>query len=664
MTDSRHSSSRNLSSRNLNSKHSSSSLASLVSKSVSQEKSRRIVSGETSQEREQSGVNTGVVDNTLSNLGFLTSRVIAADNLDLKHISKQQNEENKRLKKKIKRIRTLFMTLGVLLALVIIILQYPSDAWQNPILNYDNPSYFNYIQRLVDEGVGCLFHLAPGDRFYPPLFHFLAFLVVKIGSLFGPVSIAFAISLVWVFESGILWPLGVLLLSKNLAKRAGVTFDSLKAILIPILSVALYCFPYNLLQKGTLYAYSLATCLTPYLILFILKLLDIIFIAFDEEKREKLKPGKVANIISGFIIFFILIMLSQPRVLFTVVLFILPYFVLWCKRLISNYGKRSAPILGVFIGILVIGIAVIAVYVLRHLRSDLLWHPENWFAAHHDLSFAEAAANWFLASLNIIAIVALVIYFIIHSTEKMRLVYVPFAISYIIFTIIYIFGMTFRNGFSNIIAAPWYKDDWRVLAVLPLLVVCLLGSIELKYFNKKINIGTKFIFILIYILVLGGAIFNPQTTKSVNKSDSLTVANKEKVAFFTTIKENTGSQAVILADPFNQSVWEYIYGGRKLVFPIYNSRIDNIPPLKDALDGFASGHSDTMKTMVCENAENSNEMYFVDLGDDLSFKDLGDTYKRFESLHNQDFINTYTKDKAMDLILQQGNYKLYKVNCD
>ncbi|WP_160319046.1 DUF6541 family protein [Bifidobacterium aesculapii] len=111
-------------------------------------------------------------------------------------------------------LRVLFPLIGLACAFAIVLTWFPKPVFSTPIQSSDAPGHYYFISKLMHEGLGASFHLWPNDTFYPPLFHILAYLCSSlVGLLTGtPLSIYASFSVTWILASGLLFPLGMMLL--------------------------------------------------------------------------------------------------------------------------------------------------------------------------------------------------------------------------------------------------------------------------------------------------------------------------------------------------------------------------------------------------------------------------------------------------------------------
>ncbi|MDR2799101.1 MAG: hypothetical protein LBB07_00555, partial [Bifidobacteriaceae bacterium] len=214
----------------------------------------------------------------------------------------------------------LYPFFSFILSLLIVILWYPSNLWQYPIQFTDAPAHYYYIEKLVRNGFGSAMHLTLEGGFYPPLYHIVAAIFIKIFH----VGVMTGSTLSWLFFNAIVFPVGMIFLVSYFIGRKNIFILALT----PILSVSFFAFPYLLLHQGPLLAYAAATALLPFLIYFTLKFFDAL-IDFLQNKNKRL----LIIYFSASCILGLLSVLAQPRILFAYGVFILPFLIDYLRKI-------------------------------------------------------------------------------------------------------------------------------------------------------------------------------------------------------------------------------------------------------------------------------------------------------------------------------------------
>lgn len=591
-----------------------------------------------------------------------------------------------------KRGDRLYLIFGVFLSLGSLICFYPSFLYNYPTLNVDSVSHFNYVRELIDNGISVLFHLTPDGRYYPPLFHLLAFLVYSTFSVFGiNLSVATAVSAVWFLGAGIIWPSGLYFLVKTFFGYFGCRLGKIWAIIIPLLSVSLAVFPLSNLQIGTLYAYGFASALLPFLMTSTIRVIKV-------KTRE--------NFVKLFVIL-ILVIFCQPRILFTFVLLMLPFFTYLVIEYINNVKKKDDfSFRKYFLGKLLSVIVVVSflltslfIYVKTHLRSDLLFHPENWFIHHapNNISHLKAVfsivtarlvfsnstffgINYFVSIMFVCSLVVIcaLLFFRYNEFRQMRFVVL---FSFILYAFFYTVTTVGRSGVENLLAAPWYKEQVRLSVGFPIIcvLVIVLSCLCIKdIFKSKISgkmwVYSKCLFVIILILFM----FIPQLSPNYQafeqvkqkssfdspKSRQNSFLNAEKVAVFKELKNIIPNDAKIIGDPYNGSSFIYALEGVEHFFITVNPHFSGVSNLENPLNSFKETNSSKMLKMICPYSgdANKNSIYFLDLG--KVFSKSFENYRSFSQFHNQKNISKYLKDGAIKEEKTFINkWVLYKVNC-
>jgi len=150
-----------------------------------------------------------------------------------------------------------FLAAAVLLTLrVVTIFGQPENISQT----FDNIFHLNGVRFVLDTGnasslwLGYMTNPRGGLPFYPAGWHALVALVVQLSGA----SIPAAINAVTVVVSAVVWPLGILLLTRTLFGRSPVL-----AVSAGLLAASLPVFPILLMDYGVLYPYQLGLALLP-----------------------------------------------------------------------------------------------------------------------------------------------------------------------------------------------------------------------------------------------------------------------------------------------------------------------------------------------------------------------------------------------------------------
>ncbi|MDR3152449.1 MAG: hypothetical protein LBT85_03200, partial [Bifidobacteriaceae bacterium] len=470
--------------------------------------------------------------------------------------------------------------------------------------------------------------------------------------------------------------------------------------LIPLFSVSFFAFPYLLLHEGPLLAYGAAQALLPIFLFVTLKFLQ----ALSDDLLSDNKKN-IIKYLCLLLLFAFLEILTQPRIIFSYILFILPFLVSFLIKFYKKNSKLTKKIL-IVLGISFLVIAsILAVFVLTRLKKSLLLHPELWFSAHRSAhSFLHALLSGFTGGFlftqsNFYTIILAFIFaaflgFCLYRYFAQKIWELPSV--FILGLVILVLADSKSGALGNILTAPWYHDENRLITFMPIIIICLVAYFLANQKTVGKILQTIPIFLIAILLFLGdptrlwlAADLNKTTDlKTISPNSILT---EYKVQAFEKMNSVIGKNDIVFGDPFTGLQYYYIYSGRSVYFPYINPRIDKKDEFRKVLlnfgvpDSYLGANPDlvlknatfvesqNMLNTLCSVKTSANgKKFFVDFGAPYR-KDM-EVYKQFSGFRDEKSIEKYVDAGALRLVLQipsgqnisfdkTGEFKIYQLNC-
>ena len=557
--------------------------------------------------------------------------------------------------------------IGIASALCLVIAWFPSTVWNTPIVSSDAPAHYYFIRRLLDEGLGAALHLWPHNSFYPPLFHVCAYFVIKIAALFGvQCSIYAAFNITWIIASGVMFPSGMLVLCRyflqrwnrgnpisNLISRISqasptsesssvsessnvsnqrvssavnrqysATFDAtfvlqnLIGLFVPVLAVSSVCHPYGLLNAGPLIAFGFATSLLPFLIAATLRLFDAI------AAREHIVKWLAITAIAG-----VVCLVAHPRIAFTYALILVPFIVL---RLPWKL------ILGAFIAMCVGAVAFVAL-MLTSFKSDRWANPASWFHSHQpSKNLWESISFCFTDGLDGFPAILFALLLIAGTVAAFVCAFRRAAVRS---------SDSLSAAVSTV--APAFSADADALVSD--------AAVSAPGVSAQIVCPSR--------TAARDAII---AHSSLNQSDPNEQLTEQKITVLRKVMERTGTQATIISDPLNGSMYAETLFNASMLYPIINARTD-VPsvPFGKVETAFASGDGQQVLGTVCPLTDAPE--YFLTMGDQAQSLQSFPYRAQYDSFHNEELIDTYvdggTLVKVADYSQYGQGWALYRFGC-
>lgn len=291
--------------------------------------------------------------------------------------------------------------------------------------------------------------------------------------------------------------------------------------------------------------------------------------------------------------------------------------------------------------------------------------------------------------------------------------------AFLLVTLVYVCTVTLVGALPNIISAPWYRDENRIMTMLPLVTLPLLviginalaecvsacaasasfapsassfstknsassvpslSSASAVSSVKNASFASNWIvliavFLVIAILAVSAQIVCPSRSaardtiiahSSLNQNDPNEQLTEQKIAVLRKVTKRTGTQATIISDPLNGSMYAETLFNANMLYPIINARTD-VPsaPFGKVETAFASGDAQQVLGTVCPLTDAPE--YFLTMGDQAQSLQSFPYRAQYDSFHNEELIDTYvdggTLVKVADYSQYGQGWALYRFGC-
>jgi hypothetical protein len=369
----------------------------------------------------------------------------------------------------------------------------------------------------------------------------------------------------------------------------------------------------------------------------------------------------------------LLMCLAQPRALFATIIIALPFIIQYLVTLFHEDRKLFRNTMIGLGGAVLAIVATVGIYVVSRLKSELLWHPENWFPG---LGVHEGWLNsvwqyisgtaWYLPTGWLIA-AALIVTLIVNVVWHRKLKTGKFLILWAIFGILYVLAAAGEFGLAKLFTAPWYKNPWRISAILPIIMIpMILAAVNLL--AVKINRAKKVIPITLVVLSVLLLVFNGQNwqmrkelVRQTATDNPYAMLSDQKIATYQTVRDITESDAIVIADPFTGAPLDYALTGQELLFPIQNPRLENSADMQNMLAGWNSRDIG----QICAVRPNQPK-YLLYLGE--IYTDFDPIYHTYDVFRDTDLHQNFMERGWLTAVKQFASgqekpFTLYKINC-
>ena len=293
--------------------------------------------------------------------------------------------------------------------------------------------------------------------------------------------------------------------------------------------------------------------------------------------------------------------------------------------------------------------------------------------------------------------------------------------AFLLVTLVYVCTVTLVGALPNIISAPWYRDENRIVTMLPLVALPLLVigvnafsecvsacaasasfALSASSFSAKNSVSSSSVpslssgpavssvksvsfisnwigsiaaFLVVAILAVSAQIVCPSRTavrdaiiahSSLDQSDPNEQLTEQKIIVLRKVTERTGTQATIISDPLNGSMYAETLFNANMLYPIINARTDvSSAPFGKVETAFASGDVQQVLGTVCPLTDAPK--YFLTMGDQAQSLQSFPYRAQYDSFHNEELIDAYvdggTLVKVADYSQYGQGWALYRFGC-
>lgn len=546
------------------------------------------------------------------------------------------------------------------------------DGPESFITLYDNAFHLNLIRSFSSSGyfspLASSLDLVNGlsnTQFYPAMLHSVAALATCALDIAPSEALNSALS---VF-CGLVFPLGMFSLIKVVSGN-----DYKVQFCGAFLVLAFGAFPWRLLQWGPLYPNLASYSLLPsFLVCFIL--------IFKE----------IASFKKAYIVFssagIITMAVTQTNADFTAAVILIPFCIYHISSLPEFKGsKKGKAAIGGFVAF-VIGFWII-LYHLPFLSAivSYTWAPVSSTSQAAinvlNLSFTGGMAQPLLALFVVIGVAVLLV-----KWPKCRWM----VASYCLLVIIFLVSSSTAGPLQHILSGFWYTDSNRTAASVAVVAIPIasfglaeatgwVAAYAKKAQNKFIELGLS----AASVLVIVALVFAPNhyvsgvadiTTSFGATGDYLTRLNmlsagfslsKDELAFADEVQKITGSDSVVLNNPFDGSVFLYSSNNINVYFKSFVAfGEDDSAGIAEDRDLRREASNYLSNSDICQLMKECGIQYVIQLdaeGWGSSASTFDNNYsERFETYFNG-IQNIDENSPGFSLVLSSGDMRLYKVD--
>lgn len=433
-------------------------------------------------------------------------------------------------------------------------------------------------------------HTKENSEFYPAAWHSL---VAAVSSLTGS-GIPIATNAAWIAVAATVWPLGCAWLAVVLfGERYSAVLLATSAAL---LSSAFAAFPYLLLDWGTLYPTFVAYCILPVG-------LGLLALALPWSSARSVgswrpwairAPWRVWLLLAAWLL---AAAFAHPRSIISWVLIGTPLVLTW---IVSGLWRMSRDplrrrfaltIAGALGGIILVGSISATLLVFRYynvserpIADHLNGGPatatqDSWQSLLQALGSAPIVtpSKEALPVPLLLAAVVLVAVVITLFTPGLRWL----GVAYLLVVLLYCLAAGTNSDFAKVATGLWYKDKYRLMAILPILAVPMtaaLGAAALAAAQRwRSSVAVRVVAALIGATVLASAWFGStlagmqgsigQVFRDPDSEKDGALLDKDQLLLLERLPEEVPADAVIAGNPWNGSGMSWAIGSRESLFP-------------------------------------------------------------------------------------------------
>lgn len=546
---------------------------------------------------------------------------------------------------------------GVLLALAMTttVLMLSAVNPEQFTQGYDSVFHLNATAYAVQTGNASSFNISefilPTTKnvFYPGAWHGLASLLVVLTGI----SIPAATNIMWLAVAGVVWPLGIVFLTRVLVGENRTVLVSAGA-----LAAAFPAFPYLLLQYGSAYPNTLSNALVPVGI-------ALVLLIIRPAMHTAMEPAMALTLV---VLYLPGAVTAQPNGIFSIMLVLTPLlgFLIfaWLRTGFRGGRRRGWKRIGILV--LAVALCVGLMFPLPQIRSLFNYTSPAFLFFPLALlrNFTQAPSPvWFPA----IALTLLVLVGVWAAVKVHKLRWLLGSLILVSFTYPMSAGTNFK--LANWAMAPWWDNPERIAALMPLVAVPL-AAVGMGWCVDRLVTSfprglsfltspggrTTAVAALVVVLAfsnaglwqmktaLAGVYHVPEEPNGVAQIDA------HELALIHRLDEYTTADDVIANNPYNGSALAMALAGRHMLFP-YSSQGDLTPDqftLRFWLNRVGSDEE------VCAAAKRLGVTYLLDFGTDYiqAFKDPMSLYPG---------VTLAGGTPGFTLVAQDGHAALYEL---
>ncbi|QIM19278.1 hypothetical protein G7066_13165 [Leucobacter coleopterorum] len=506
---------------------------------------------------------------------------------------------------------------------------------ENISQTFDNVFHLNAIAFIHDTGNASPFDITllttpNGQRgFYPDAYHAL----VQLAQQFTGASIPVAINAFNVAVLATVWPLGILLLSRQIAGSSRAA-----TIATGILAAALPAFPLNMLVYGVLYPFFLGLALMPAALALVMNLLG----ASREGRITTMWPHIVllAGIIFG-------VAITHPGAMMGVLALATAVATAaflngWTQ--LNRKQKRQRSIgFGIFVAF---GILLLIV-----LRQGNWWEPR--------MSVFEALQQLLTLSLEGYGLplltAALVLFGLVIAIRRKDVIGGAVIGMWIITAVLYVLAASAGPKILRFPTWVWYGDSPRLsaifaIAVIPAGVLAVRWIVEaLAKRSRPSWAGEVVVLLVIAAVTLTTAGYdrlarNIRWIHSISQDSRL--LSEDEAALIKRLPDEVAADEVIAGNPWTGTSLAFAFADRQVIYP--HMLMNDVG--KDRETIMSSLKQADSNPAVCGAVDRLNVRYVLDFG----------TREVHKEAHRYPGIEGLSKSPLFELVDQEGDAKLYR----
>ncbi|RBP97900.1 hypothetical protein CRD60_04785 [Bifidobacterium aemilianum] len=457
-------------------------------------------------------------------------------------------------------------------------------------------------------------------------------------------------------------------------------FSCAMAIIVPVLAVSSAAHPYSMLSSGPLVAFGLATSLLPFWLYTSLRLLDSV----EDFRQTGTRPALFWILMTALL--GALCLFAHPRIVFTWLLLMAPFLLL---RLPWKWIAGLAALV-------LAGAVAFFFYMKATYKSNRYLNPGEWFHTYTpNRTVAEALGRFVndditgplgvcMAALVLVSIflcLGLAIRPQLTGLRRARKDAISILLAAALVALVYVCSTSLTGWFPNIITAAWYRAETRPLTMIPFAVLLLIvfalsalaaspgagrsepivdaETVAQSTSPRKLaveRLTTAISLVLVALLALGCQLDNPQrqelsdridTNIVLDDSDPYEQLTQAKLEVLAEVIKQTGTDATIISDPLNGSMYGATVFGGRMLYPIYNPMIEKNGAIFGQVErAFGSGDKPTLLGTVCPIGPTTPE-YFLSMGPQAPSLQMFTFKEQYYPFQNQSQIDQYVSEGVL-----------------